>query len=300
MVKLTGIGGHSRFLDTRKPVLVVCAKRHEISGTTHGTINRMTAPNDAPVQNTLHILHTNDFHNSLNADGAETIKAAIAGLNGEPYLLLDAGDAIKAGNIGVSLAGEPILSTMSDLGYHAMTMGNREFHVWQAALQTKIKNARFPILCANVRAKHDGAALPVVPFVQFSVGELVVVVIGVTVPMVTEKMTASALSSFLFDDPIAVMQKQVTDLRYRADVLIALTHIGLREDERLARTVSGIDLIIGGHSHVVLPAPHVVNGTPIVQAGWHAKHFGHVRLTVGPHGVQSVKGELFPLQEKRK
>ena len=254
-----------------------------------------------PAARTLHILHTNDFHNSLNETGAQTLRDAIAGLNGAPYLLLDAGDAIKAGNIGVSLAGEPILSLMSDLGYHAMTMGNREFHVWQTVLQAKIHDARFPILCANVRAKRDGAALPVVPFAKFSVGELAVAVIGVTVPMVTEKMTAAAaVSSFLFDDPIAVTQKCVTDLRYGADILVALTHIGLREDERLAETVRGIDVIIGGHSHKVLETPKIVNGTPIVQAGWHAKHFGKVDITVGASGIETVSGALFPLQEKTK
>ncbi len=258
----------------------------------------ISAADAAPT--TLHIIHTNDFHNSLNADGAQKLRDAIAALNGEPYLLLDAGDAIKAGNIGVSLAGEPILETMSDLGYHAMTMGNREFHVWQTVLQTKIKNAHFPILCANVRAKHEGAALPVVPHVKFSVGGLVIVVVGVTVPMVTEKMAAAAVSSFLFDDPVAVMQKQVTDLRYQADVLIALTHIGLREDERLAQTVKGIDLIIGGHSHVVLDEPKIVNGTPIVQAGWHAKYFGHVQMNYSRNGVEVVRGELHSLQEKKR
>ena len=257
-------------------------------------------PATSPATRTLHILHTNDFHNSLSEAGAQKIRDAIVALNGEPYLLLDAGDAIKAGNIGVSLAGEPILSLMSDLGYHAMTMGNREFHVWQSVLQAKIHDARFPILCANVRAKNEAAALPVVPFVRLTVGDLSVAVIGVTVPMVTENMTAAAVSSFLFDDPVSTMQKYVTELRYSSDILIALTHIGLRDDERLAETVRGIDVIIGGHSHKVLQSPQIVSGTPIVQAGWHAKFYGQLKIDFGASGVETVTGALFPLQEKTK
>ncbi len=251
---------------------------------------------------TLHLLHTNDFHNSLNEAGATKLRQAVADLNGEPYVLLDAGDAIKAGNVGVNPFGEPILDTMSALGYHAMTLGNREFHVWDKALEVKINRAKFPILCANVRAKgNDAGTLPVVASVMLTVGGLRVAVFGVTVPMVTERMRVASLSHFLFDDPIAIARKQVAHLRYHADVLIALTHIGLREDEKLARDVSGIDLIIGGHSHVALTTPlQQANAAPIVQAGWHAKHYGHTQLTVTQETVTLTDYKLHPLQEKGK
>ena len=244
----------------------------------------------------LHVFHTNDFHGRLTEDGAARIKAAIAALHGEPYLLLDAGDAIKAGNIGVNPFGEPILETMSDLGYQAMTMGNREFHVWQAALETKIAQAKFPVLCANVRPRTS-ATLPVQPHVTFTLGGLRVAVFGVTVPMVTERMKIAALSSFVFDDPLAAAKKQVAELRPDADILIALTHIGLTQDKRLAEAVSGIDLIIGGHSHNVLTAPEIVNGTRIVQTGSHARFYGRLTLSVSDSGVALTSCDLQTLQE---
>lgn len=253
-----------------------------------------------PPSAIFHVLHTNDFHNALTENGAGRLRAAVADLAGAPFLLLDAGDAIKAGNVGVNPWGEPILERMSALGYHALTLGNREFHVWRGALETKINRARFPVLCANLRKRGDGGS-PLEPFVRFTLGGLRVVVLGVTVPMVTPRMkVAAALSSFVFDDPIDTARRLVETLRPSADVLIVLTHIGLREDERLARSVSGIDLIIGGHSHVVLSAPHVVAGTPIVQAGWHAHHFGHVQFTLANKKVSGVASALHPLQEKRR
>ena len=248
---------------------------------------------------TLHILHTNDFHNALTDDGAATLRQAVANLDGAPYLLLDAGDAVKAGNVGVNPFGEPILERMSDVGYHAMTMGNREFHVWNNALATKINRARFPVLCANVRSRKEGAVLPVQPHAVFETGGLKVGVFGVTVPMVTERMKVAALSSFVFDDPLETARKMVAELRWGVDVLIALTHIGIRDDERLARTVSGIDLLIGGHSHVSLPTPQREadgSGVPIVQAGFYARSYGHVVVTVGQNGVENVTGALLPLQ----
>jgi 2',3'-cyclic-nucleotide 2'-phosphodiesterase (5'-nucleotidase family) len=259
----------------------------------------------------LHVLHTNDFHNSFGDEGEHRLRDAIAALNGAPYLLLDAGDAIKAGNVGVNPFGEPVLDRMSDLGYDAMTMGNREFHVLHAALETKINRARFPVLCANMRAKDMDEKLPVVPHVTIERGGLKVTIFGLTVPMVTEKMKmAAALSSFLFDDPVETARRLISQLRWGADVLIALTHIGIREDERLARSVSGIDLIIGGHSHVSLQEPLRLEreggssrATPIVQAGWHGRSYGHVRLHRPPNdstGEQGwlVDGELHPLKER--
>lgn len=255
---------------------------------------------DTAERLSLHVLHTNDFHGSLTDAGAARLRNAIAALDGAPYLLLDAGDAIKAGNVGVNPFGEPILDTMSDLGYQAMTMGNREFHVWKTALETKINRARFPVLCANIRPTKDGAALPVQPSVTLSIGGLTITIFGVTVPMVTERMAAKAVSSFVFDDPIEVARKQVANLRYGADILIALTHIGIREDRRLAESVPGIDLIVGGHTHVVLEQPDIVNKIPILQAGSHGRFFGHAALTLGRDGVRVESYTLYALEEKRK
>jgi 2',3'-cyclic-nucleotide 2'-phosphodiesterase (5'-nucleotidase family) len=248
----------------------------------------------------VHILHTNDFHNALTEAGTGRLKDAIAGLNGAPYLLLDAGDAIGAGNVGVNPFGEPILERMSDAGYHAMTMGNREFHFLHRALETKIGRARFPVLCANVRPRRDNAYLPVHPWREFDIGGVRVTVFGLTVPMITERMKVAAFSSFVFDDPVETAAALVPELRTGADLLVALTHIGLREDERLARTAPQIDLIVGGHSHVNLPTPEEINGTRIVQAGWHARHYGHVTVTLAGGGPPRIEGALHPLQEKKR
>src|SRR5437016_10023338 len=96
------------------------------------------------------LLHTNDFHNHLLSAQAARLLALRSEL-GEGGLLLDAGDAISAGNITYHADGEPILDVMSDCGYDAMTVGNREFHFTAAGFRAKVSKARFPVLCANVR-----------------------------------------------------------------------------------------------------------------------------------------------------
>ncbi len=246
---------------------------------------------------TLHILHTNDFHSHLTPAQAQVLRAAREGL--EDVLLLDAGDAVSAGNLGVRPGGEPILTLMSETGYDAMTLGNREFHIADVLLRRKISEARFPILCANMRWKDDaGAALPVTPrLIRTLPDGLRVGVFGLTVPMVTPRMAARAVSAFLFDDPVETARRQIAALRSQADVLIALTHIGIRRDEELAAACPELGLIVGGHSHVVLPEPRVVGGVPIVQGGWYGHYWGHVTLDIGTDGrTRSVSGRLEALK----
>lgn len=245
----------------------------------------------------FHILHTNDFHNHLDTKRAAVIERTRTELG--PCLLLDSGDAISAGNVGVRPGGEPILDLMSDLNYAAMTLGNREFHVADALLRVKINRARFPVLCANMRWREDrGDDLPVSPHVITKVGDIRVGILGLTVPMVTPQMTARVISAYVFDDPVITARREIALLRPQVDVLIALTHIGVREDERLASTCPELDAVLGGHSHVVLHAPQIVAGVPIFQGGWYGHHLGIISVEIlQPGSRPTITGRLVALRE---
>ena len=106
--------------------------------------------NSVDSKRPLTILHTNDFHNHLSAGSGAQI-ARIVAATAEPNLLVDAGDAGGSSNVTFRTAGEPILEEMSRLGYCAMTVGNRDFHVSRLGFRSKLFKARFPVLCANVR-----------------------------------------------------------------------------------------------------------------------------------------------------
>ena len=238
----------------------------------------------------LHLFHTNDFHGRLTEASAAQLKGEIARHSAqEPWLLLDAGDAVKAGNLGFSPFGEPILERMSGLGYDAMTMGNRETHPSLAVVRTKLSKATFPVLCANGYAKNGGTT-PFVPFVLLERGGRKLAVFGVTVPMATPQKADAVLWDNLFENPIEAAKRTAMQLRPVCDLLIALTHLGIAQDRKLAEALPELDLIVGGHTHVVLEQPELVNGVPIVQAGSHARYFGHVIFDAG-----SVTGALYPL-----
>jgi 2',3'-cyclic-nucleotide 2'-phosphodiesterase (5'-nucleotidase family) len=110
------------------------------------------------------------------------------------------------------------------------------------------------------------------------IGDWRVLVIGLTVPMVTERMWERKLSAYVFEAPLRTAARMLPALiqAERPDLTIALTHIGLRLDRELAEANLGADLIVGGHSHEVLPEGEKVGNALIVQAGSHGRYAGVV------------------------
>jgi 2',3'-cyclic-nucleotide 2'-phosphodiesterase (5'-nucleotidase family) len=95
--------------------------------------------------------------------------------------------------------------------------------------------------------------------------------------------------------PVETVQKYVDELDPKTDLIIALTHQGADEDTVLARSVKGLDVIVGGHSHTRLRTPSVVNGVVIVQAGSNVENLGILRLTVEDDRVTASDGRLLQL-----
>jgi 2',3'-cyclic-nucleotide 2'-phosphodiesterase (5'-nucleotidase family) len=238
---------------------------------------------------TITIFHTNDFHNKLTDAQAERLRKMKEATPGA--ILLDCGDAIWSGNVYLRPGGEPILKRMNYAGYDAMCMGNREFHFMAAGLRHKIGWAEFPVLSANIRPTN-GARLPVLPHITLERNGLRVTIMGLSVPMITERMLSRKVSSYVFDDPIETAARLVPELRPHCDLLVSLNHIGLHLDRKLAETVPGIDLIVGGHTHAVLESAEMVGETPIVQAGWYAHYVGKVKIAP----EEKVKAELIELR----
>jgi 2',3'-cyclic-nucleotide 2'-phosphodiesterase (5'-nucleotidase family) len=223
----------------------------------------------------LWLFHTNDFHGRLTPEQAARLGRL---RSAHPdSLLLDAGDAISAGNLGCRIGGEPVLRRMSELGYDAMTIGNRESHPRREWFPKKLTGARFPLLCANLTAR-PGAPVPTQPWVILERAGIRVAVIGLTVPMFTRKMWSQALCDYLYESPLETARAVAGELRSRCDLLIVLSHLGLREDQTLAAAVPEIDLIVGGHTHANLAAPMCVGKSSILHTTAYGFYLGRALL----------------------
>ena len=260
----------------------------------------------------LVLLHTNDMHGRLAAEAAARIRAEKS--RDPNTLLVDAGDALRAGNLGVPLAGERVLRQMNAAGYDLMAAGNRETHLWPWALRAKLRQAAFPVLCANVTGPGVAPGDPVArtpaelralagsealyrPYVIVRLPNgLRAGIFGLTVPMVTREMAARHFSSYLFTDPVETARDLVPLLARNADLVVGVLHLGLGRDCEIAREVPGIDLLVGGHTHDLLPEPVVVGRTVVLQAGSYARYLGRVEVSVEAAGV-SVRSHLLELRE---
>ncbi len=221
----------------------------------------------------LTILHTNDFHGTLTAPKA----LFIAGLDRDLYA--DCGDCNSAGNLAIPFGPDPAWPLLASAGCDVGTMGNRETHLLESAFETKIKGHQHPLLVANL-AYRDGR--------EFTPGSLIIErkgvkigLVGVMVAMVTDKMLTQKASAFLWQAPIPVAVRLGEELRPQVDVLIALTHIGFPQDRKLAEACPHFDLILGGHSHTLIPQPEHHGNTWICQTGSHGKFVGRYVWDVG-------------------
>lgn len=191
------------------------------------------------------IFHSADFHNRLRPAAARQLAEMKRAHPGA--LLLDAGDAVAAGNLSYSLRGEPILRLMGEIGYDAMAMGNRESHPSRAVLARKLREAAFPLLAANLRPRRGPMPSKVRAYAIFE-GQPRVAVMGLAPQITRPQSIWAGVVSFLYEDPVSAAAALAVELRREADLVICLSHCGLRVDRELA-DLPEVDLVLGGHSH---------------------------------------------------
>lgn len=167
---------------------------------------------------------------------------------------------------------DPVWERLASLHCTASCPGNRESHVLESGLAAKTRGRSHPVVCANW-FRLDGASV-FEPSLTLSAGGFKVGVVGVMVPMVTERTKTKALSAFRWTDPVIAAAQAGETLRPEVDVLILLSHIGHARDLALVEKVPFFDVVLGGHSHTVVQEPVRHGKTWICQGGSHAKFYG--------------------------
>jgi len=234
------------------------------------------------------VLHHNDSHGNL-VKGAYVGYTQLAAKiiqerlhNPDHTLLLNAGDSFqgdsmmyyfKSAALGYAADGtpldsalhiNPLMAAFNYMDYDAMTLGNHEFNFGSQIFTSSLSLANFPVLQANL--EDDGQygidEVPVEPYVEKVVGPegINVAILGIGNHRVPNYELPSNIPGLTFTNPITTAQELSDQLRSTNDVVLALTHIGFTEnpgsveidnnvDTYMAANVTGLDMIIGGHSH---------------------------------------------------
>jgi len=220
-------------------------------------------------------------------------------------ILVDGGDFSMGSLFQTAYASTAIeLRLMGAMGYDATTFGNHEYDYLQSGLKSMLNAAvdsgdPLPsILCANYLPPTEGQSgydaemwealnrYGVKDYMILERGGVHYAIFGI---LGLDSNDCAPNSGMILEDPIESAKKTVEaavkDCRdnYGADpIVVCLSHSGTEggkgEDYELAKAVSGIDIIISGHTHTTLTEPIEVNGTLIVSAGDYGRYLGVLKL----------------------
>jgi 5'-nucleotidase len=259
----------------------------------------------ARAEQSLMILHTNDFHSRLDSfpdnhpkyagqGGIARLKTLMdeARSKNEHCLLLDCGDVFQGTPYFNRFGGVPEYKWMNMAGYEATTLGNHDFDMGMEHLAGLIRNhARFGFVNCNYGLENTPLNTLIQPRHLVKKGRLKIGITGVGVNP-EGLIPADLCRGVVYKDPVKSVQEQVDFLRNKekCDVVVVLSHLGFEypgnqiSDRKLAAETHGIDVILGGHTHTFLEAPlNAVNkkNSPVIvsQAGWAGLQLGHIKLS---------------------
>jgi 5'-nucleotidase / UDP-sugar diphosphatase len=280
----------------------------------------MTHPLEASAQNNhrlLRIIHTNDLHSHLdhatNPDlgGYARVKGKIDQLRAESMrqgietVVLDGGDFMEGSQYYLAGQGTEVLRAMDSMGYDAVTIGNHDWLMGIPHLDWMLGQVRpkFAFLGANFYHTRSEKNLTryMKPYVELQKGGLNIAVLGLTSH---EVFYSWRMEDGFISHPVREARRYLPEIRTQNDLVIALTHIGIKHDMSLGRSTEGIDIIVGGHSHSELHDPIFVQdrrgrSIPIVQTGKHGENVGDLLVYVDPiEGVKVLSYRLHAVNKE--
>jgi 5'-nucleotidase / UDP-sugar diphosphatase len=250
----------------------------------------VTSEAPPPLKGQVHLtlIHTSDIHSRLfpynlqlgQVDAGLGLGAAgsIANVGGvarishiigrerarsSRVLHLDGGDCFQGAPIFNFYAGEAEIRALSAMGVDAMIVANHEFDRGALNLGIQLQNwADYPVLAANYLLEeptmpgNSPLGTVIQPFTTFNLDGLKVAVIGMgNLSSITSIFEAPNRLGITPLNTIEVAQFYVDLLRPAVDVIVFVTHLGLEVDERMIENTTGIDVVLGGHNHIVLQPP---------------------------------------------
>ncbi len=253
-----------------------------------------------PLQR-LVILHTNDIHSHF--EQMPKISAYFDRVRrlwpADQVLTLDIGDhmdRMRPETEGTNASAN--LEIMNATGYEAMVMGNNEGLTFTPELlRTVVKeHAKFPIIGSNIiEVATNKTPDWMLPTLTIEKSGLTIGLIGVTAAY----QAYYELLGWHVTDPIEAVKAYARLLRPRVDIIVVMSHLGLRSDQRMAEELEGIDVILGGHTHHVLEEPLLLSGTYICAAGKFGQYAGHIELDYdrAQRRIVELQGRVVPMTD---
>lgn len=271
---------------------------------------------------TLNILHINDWHSRIESNnkyestcsaeeetkgecigGAARLVTAIAQerkkLEGQNVLLLNGGDNFQGSLFYTTYKGKAEAEFLNQMKFDAMTVGNHEFDDGEDALAPFLDVIQFPVLSANVQASAAAKVGDrIKPSVVLEIGGQKIGIVGAVTTETPE--IASPGPNITIEDDVKTITAEVEKLKAEGvNKIIALTHVGYPRDKEMIAKISGVDVVVGGHTHSLLsntdakaegPYPTMIDNpdgykVPVTQAASYSKYLGEFKVVFDDNGV---------------
>ncbi|GAX60206.1 5'-nucleotidase/2',3'-cyclic phosphodiesterase and related esterase [Candidatus Scalindua japonica] len=228
------------------------------------------------------LLHFNDVYEIDPVSGGTqgglarvaTLKKRFLKENPNTYAIL-AGDLFSPSALGTApykggrLDGRQMVATLNTLGLDFVTFGNHEFDLNKDSFYKRLSESNATWISSNV-FDEKGNSFPGV-----SENKIIVVTDDsgkkVRIGLFGVTLAGNQKPYVSYKNPIDTARKMVERLRSKVDILIAVTHLAIEEDMRIAKELPDIDLILGGHEHENIQVWRGLNFTPISKADANAR-----------------------------
>lgn len=251
------------------------------------------------AQKKVVILHTNDTHSQIeplpstdkrfpNMGGVVNRKAIIDSIRNveKNVLLLDAGDFVQGTPYFNLYHGRVEAQALNLMGYEVGTLGNHEFDYGLDTLRMILQHIDYPIVNCNYDFTETVLNGMTKPFVILKKGGIKIGIIGAGVNpdglIQTDKYKGMKFKPI--NESVNYYAKILKN-DYKCDLIVALTHIGIENDKKLASSSSDIDLVVGGHSHTFLNSPLRIKNKNdreilVYQVGKSAPYIGKIEINL--------------------
>lgn len=252
------------------------------------------------VSEELMLLHTNDIHSHL--ENWPKVRHFIqsqqnqARRQGHQTFVFDIGDAIDRQHaLTEATLGQANVKLMNEIGYTAATVGNNEMlGLDHEALNHLYDEANYPILVSNIldASTHQRPEwADDYKIVTTKAGQKIAL-FGLTAPF---ERTLPLLGWEPVDIDVT-LERLLPELQAQADTIILLSHLGLPTDRDLADRYPALDLIMGAHTHHVLPDGEWHGDTLVAAAGRYGSHVGTVQMTLENGKMTSAHAKAWPTE----
>jgi len=243
------------------------------------------------------ILHSNDLHSCFEnmpkiADAVEEYRSKVPP---ERLLLIDCGDHMDRMRIETEgTMGLANVDVLNETGYDLFVPGNNEGLTFAKETISRVlsRHARFDVLGTNIaELPRGGHPEWMHPWRILDKGGVRFGAIGLTARF----NQFYHLLGWDIRDPVESVRHATELLRPQVDVLIVVSHLGLRLDQRMAAEIPGIDLILGGHTHHLLENGLTVERTYIGAAGKNGDYLGviHLEMDMSRRRPAKIEGKAL-------